>query len=145
GVFGYGGRSGEAMYLIGVVVLVLMPICVGVLVWRVPERNQFVPARMAIVPGLRIMWANAPFRRLVFAFVCSTLAVALTAPLFVLFVSHVVGDPTAGPKVVFAYFIANMLGVLFWVWLAERTDKHVSWLASLGIMAAVFPCFMLLE
>ena len=145
GLFDFGGRSGEAMYLVGIGAMVLIPICVGTLVVSVPERQTFAPAQLHAWDGLKIMWGNGPFKRLILAFACSTMGTSLAAPLFVMFISHVVGDPTAAPKVVVAHFIANIIGVPFWVWLAKKTDKHVSWLASLFIMATVFPTFMLLE
>ena len=143
-LFDYGGKSGEALTLIGLAVLVMLPLCVAIPILTTKERDNFVPSKIDILPGLKIMWSNAPFRRLVLAFVFSSLAVALTAPLFVLFINHIVGDATAAPRIVLGYYVTNMLGVPFWMWLAEKTDKHISWLISLGLMAVTFPCFLLL-
>jgi len=141
-LFGWGGRTGDIMLMVGVAALVLIPVCMGTAVALVPERNDFVPATMNVWAGLRIMWSNAPFRRLLFAFSLSSLAVSLTTPLFVLFVSHIILEPTAAPRVVLGYFLGNLVGVPFWVWLARRTDKHVTWLCSISLMGLAFPQFI---
>lgn len=141
-LFGWGGRTSEIMWMIGIIALVLMPLGIGSAAVLVPERNDFVPARMNVWAGLKIMWSNAPFRRLLFAFSFSSLAVALTTPLFVLFVAHIILEPTAAPKVVLCYFAGNLLGVPLWMWLANRTDKHITWLCSISLMGLVFPQFV---
>lgn len=142
--FGFGGRAGESLYIIGIIALIATPLGVSILVRFVPERQDFVPAELHIIQGLKIMWSNAPFRRLIFAFVFSTLASALTAPIFVMLISHVIKEPTATPLILLAYYGANMAGIPFWVWLAERTDKHVTWLISISMMGLIFPTFMFL-
>jgi Na+/melibiose symporter-like transporter len=141
-LFGWGGRSADIMFLIGIVTLCLMPLLVFPALVYVPEKRDFVPAQMNIWAGLKVMWGNGPFRRLLFAFVLSGLAIALSAPLFVLFINHVLVDPTAAPKVVLGYFAGSLVGIPFWVWLAGRTDKHVTWLCSITLMGLMFPQFM---
>jgi glycoside/pentoside/hexuronide:cation symporter, GPH family len=141
-LFGWGGHTGEIMWLVGIIALVLMPLCTGAAAAAVPERSDFVPARMNVWAGLRIMWSNAPFRRLLFAFSFSSLAVGLTTPLFVLFVAHIILEPTAAPKVVLCYFAGNLIGVPLWIWLAGRTDKHITWLCSISLMGVAFPQFV---
>jgi glycoside/pentoside/hexuronide:cation symporter, GPH family len=143
--FGWGGRNAETMLIIGVMALALMPLCIGIAGWMVPEPNNFVPAKRKIWAGLKIMWANAPFRRLLIAFLVSALATALTVPLFVLFITHIIGDPTAAPMFVLVHYGANLLGVPFWIWLAQRVDKHITWLFSILIIGIMFPQFMWLN
>lgn len=142
--FDFGGQSGEALYLIGIIAIILTPICSAILIKFVPERQDFVPAEMHILEGLKIMWGNAPFRRLVLAFVFSTLAYALTAPLFVMLIEHIIGAPEAAPMVLLAYFAANVLGVPFWMWLSKRTDKHITWLVSITMMGCLSPLYLFL-
>lgn len=144
-LFGWGGRNAETMLIIGVTALCLIPLCVGAAGLAVPEKDGFVPARREIVAGLRIMWANGPFRRLLLAFLVSSLAMSLTVPLFVLFITHVIGDPAAAPQFVLVHYAANLLGVPFWMWLARRTDKHVTWLYSILVIGLMFPQFMWLD
>jgi glycoside/pentoside/hexuronide:cation symporter, GPH family len=143
--FGWGGRNAETMLIIGVASLGLIPLCVGAATMLVPEKGNFVPAKRRILAGLKIMWANGPFRRLLLAFLVSSLATALTVPLFVLFITHIIGDPTAAPKFVLFHYGANLLGVPFWMWLAGKTDKHITWLCSILIIGLMFPQFMWLD
>ena len=37
-------------------------------VFNVPEGRNYLPARMPLLPGLRLMWGNGPFKRLLAAF-----------------------------------------------------------------------------
>ncbi len=141
-IFGWGGRSGEMVAIIGVIALVLLPTLILPATVIVPERRELVPAQIPVWAGLKIMWQNGPFRRLLFAFVFSSMMVALGAPLFVIFITHVINDPTAASLVVLGYYIGNLLGVPLWVWLSHRTDKHITWLCSISLMGLMFPQFM---
>lgn len=141
-VFGWGGRSSEMVTIIGAAALVLLPLLILPAAALVPERRDFVPAQIKVWAGLKIMWQNGPFRRLLFAFVFSSTAVALGAPLFVIFITHVIVDPTAASLVVLGYYVGNLLGVPLWVWLSHKTDKHITWLCSISLMAFMFPQFM---
>ena len=139
---GYGGSSGEALDLIANVVVWLMPVCAVVLLVVVRERHNFVPPKIDILPGLKVMWANPPFRRLLFAYLACTTGSALCSPLVVLFFDHVIGNPTVTPLVLMGYFVASLVGIPLWVWLAKKTDKHLTWLIALSLLALIFPCFM---
>ena len=53
-MFGWGGRSGEMIFMIGIAAIVLTPLLVAPAVVRVPEKNDFVPAQKNILEGLKI-------------------------------------------------------------------------------------------
>ena len=78
--FDFGGRSGETLYVIGIGILCLLPFCLLTPIATVPEKDNFVPSRIPIFEGLKIMLSNAAFRRLVACYFFTYLAVALTAP-----------------------------------------------------------------
>ena len=109
--------------MIANVVVWMLPICTILLLVTVREKPDFVPPKIAILPGLKVMWANAPFRRLLFAYIACTTGSALGSPVVVLFFDHVIGDPTVTPMVLMGYFVASLAGVPLWVWLAGKTDK----------------------
>lgn len=140
--FSWGGQIGESIFLVGVVALCLTPLCVITTSVLVPDNPKFVPAQRKILPGLKIMLSNAPFRRLIAAFMLTSGAASLVAPLFVMFVNHVIVDPTAGAKVVLCYYSGSLAGIPLWVWLAGKTDKHISWLVSIALMAVIYPQYM---
>jgi Na+/melibiose symporter-like transporter len=43
---------------------------------------------------------------------------------------------------VLGYYAGNLLGIPFWVWLAGKTDKHITWLGSITLMGLAFPQFI---
>ena len=140
----YGGTSGETLDMIANVVVWMMPICTILLLAKVRERPNFVPPKIEILPGLKVMWANAAFRRLLFAYIACTTGSALGSPVIVIFFDHVIGDPTVTPMVLMGYFVASLAGVPLWVWLAGKTDKHLTWLIALSVLALTFPGFLFL-
>ena len=127
------------MFLVGIMALILIPPCVLTAVFLVPEKLNIAPVKNDMLPRQAIMWSNKPFRRLVIAFICYSGSAALIAPLFVMLVIHIIEDPTAGAKVVLGYFAGNLVGIPLWIWVAEKTDKHIRWLLSILLMVIVYP------
>ena len=66
-LFGLGG-SGVVLELVGTTMLVLMPICVLLTVTNVPEPAYVPQKRVSVREGLKVMFSNGPFKRLVGAF-----------------------------------------------------------------------------
>jgi GPH family glycoside/pentoside/hexuronide:cation symporter len=92
-----------------------------------PVRQRELPFRN----GLRLAFANRPFRRLILAFFLNGIANGLPATLFLLFVRHVLGaDVDAGPLLLL-YFVSGMAAVPAWLWLSHRIGKHRAWAASM--------------
>jgi GPH family glycoside/pentoside/hexuronide:cation symporter len=82
--------------------------------------------------------ANAPFRRLVAAWVVNGMANGLPAALFLLVVTHLLAaEDKAGPLLL-AYFLAGILAVPLWSRLAARLSKHRAWCASMLWASLVF-------
>ena len=54
----YGGTSGEALEMIADVVVWMMPVCAMLLLAVVPEQPNFVPPKIELLPGLKMMWAQ---------------------------------------------------------------------------------------
>ena len=128
--FGIGGTE-ATLWLIGTMTLILLPITVGLTVWHVPERPDFVPARMPILPGLRLMWHNAPFKRLVFAFFINQLGSAISTALVVFYIRNVLQDESGSITMLLVFFVANLIGIPFWVWVSGRYSKHRAWAVAL--------------
>jgi Na+/melibiose symporter-like transporter len=61
--FSFGGTA-NVMNLLGIAAMILVPVCVGLTVWRVPEPSIARQTTVPILEGLRLMWGNAPFRLL---------------------------------------------------------------------------------
>ena len=56
------------LQLVGVTMLVLMPICVILTLSMVQEVSYQPTQRVRMMDGLKLMWGNGPFKRLVMAF-----------------------------------------------------------------------------
>jgi len=102
------------------------------------------PAAPAPVPldrqALRALLGNRPFRRLLLAWGCNGVATGVPSVLFPFFAGHVLARPDAVGWLLLAYFLAAILAVPVWLWLARRIDKHRSWcVAMIGACLAFVP------
>ena len=74
--FGFGGTE-ETLLIIGIMTLILLQLSVGLTVWNVPEGRDYKPTAIPLLPGLRLMMKNGPFKRLVLAFFVNQLGAAI--------------------------------------------------------------------
>lgn len=141
-LFGYGG-PGEALNMVGIMVVLLLPLCVLLTVSQVGERRNYVRSAVPLRRGFVLMMTNKPFLQLVGAFLLSFVALGLVTALFLFYVMHVVGEPKRGIYLLMLFYVFNLLAVSFWVWLSRRIGKHRAWIASFILIAAVEPFYML--
>jgi len=135
-LFAFGGTE-ETLLLIGIMTLILLPITVGLTVWKVPERRDFLPTKVPLLPGLKIMWRNAPFKRLVLAFFVNQLGSAISTALVVFYIRGVLGEEQNSILMLLVYYGFNLSGIPFWIWFAQQYNKHRAW--CLGLF--IFSCF----
>jgi glycoside/pentoside/hexuronide:cation symporter, GPH family len=140
--FGFGGTR-ETLLLVGAMILLLLPISVILTVINVPEGRDYAPSRMALLPGLRLMLRNQPFKRLVVAFFINQLGSAISTALVVFFIRGVLKDEQGSILMLLVYYGFNLMGIPFWIWFAGRIGKHRAWSLSL-IVFSVFQCGYLL-
>lgn len=133
------GFADPRVHMAGLAVLVvvlMVPTVIGLVV-AVREPVPLSRARVGFRAGLQALRENAPFRRLILAYLINAFANGLPATLFLLFVSHVIGSPDAYGPLLLAYFLAGLLAIPFWSWLARRIGKHRTWvIAMVGACAA---------
>lgn len=126
------------MMALGAVVIVLMLPTVAWALLRVPEPPPLVQARVNFRDGLKAIADNAPFRRLIVAYLINAFANGLPATLFLLFVAHVIGAPNAYGPLLLAYFLAGLIAIPFWSWLARRIGKHRTWVIAMVLACGAF-------
>ncbi len=97
----------------------------------VGEPEQVRPQRLPLRRGLGLILANAPFRRLLVAYLLNGFANGLPATLFILFVGQVIQAPAAAGPLLLLYFTSGMLAVPFWLRLSRRIGKHRAWAAAM--------------
>ncbi len=140
-ILGLPQDSGDMLEFAAVAVLIGMPIAALLLLTRVPER----PAPRSGIPlfeGLRIMWKNRPFRRLLLGFTLVGMGPAMQAPVYALFIQHVVQRPEALALILPCFFTANMVGIALWGWLARRIEKHRAWMCGIAMMVIATPGYL---
>ncbi|MFT5577716.1 MAG: GPH family glycoside/pentoside/hexuronide:cation symporter [Paraglaciecola psychrophila] len=124
-VFALPGAN-NALYAIAVVVLVLLPLLTApAILWvkEPPPRTKVdkVPWRR----GLKIIWANGPYRRLVISLLFMVIAVNMTATLSFFFVSTVMEQPfDRYAFFILAYYLSSSLAIPIWFSISRRIGKH---------------------
>jgi GPH family glycoside/pentoside/hexuronide:cation symporter len=142
--FGFGGTS-NVMHMLGIASLIMIPICVGVTLYAVPEAHHTEPVSVPVLKGLRIMWRNGPFKRLLLGFVLSSTGLAIVMPLYIFFVEFIVEEPPEHvPYMVLISSCTAFIGIPFWVWLSKFVGKHRAWIGGFIVVAAVSPMYLFL-
>ncbi len=144
-LFGYGAIASEALTIIGGMALVLLPLLVGITLWRLPERNLVTRPPQPILKNLRIMRSNGSFGVLFIGFTLMSLGTTMIGTLFMLFTTFAMELERQAQPILLAYFAVNMVGLPFWVWLSQRIGKRQAWVAGTAVMALVTPCYLLLS
>jgi len=91
-----------------------------------------------LAAALRMAMGNAPFRRLLLAWLVNGIANGLPAALFLLLCLHVLRAPEAAGPLLLLYFLAGIAGLPLWTWLARRVGKHVAWCLAMAWACAAF-------
>jgi glycoside/pentoside/hexuronide:cation symporter, GPH family len=143
-LFGYGGVAREALVIIGGMALVLLPLLVGVTLWKLPERALVPTAPQSMLRNLGIMRRNGSFMVLFAGFTLMSLGTTMIGALFMLFTTYAMELERQAQPILLAYFAVNIVGLPFWVWLSHRIGKREAWMVGTGIMAIATPAYLLL-
>jgi len=142
-LFGLGGSS-VVLQLVGTTMLVLMPICVLLTLARTPEPDSYRQTTVPVMQGLKLMWRNGPFKRLVLAFMIGSLGLNITTPLYLFFIADVLGAEDKAIYMLTFFYLSSFAAVPFWVWLAGRIGKHRAYLIAFFLLALAHPFYLLL-
>ncbi|MBH0239757.1 MFS transporter [Methylobrevis albus] len=129
--------SGGLVALAGFVLLVLPPTALAA-VLVVPEPRDYGKARLGFRDGLWHLRRNAPFLRLLAAFVLNGFANGLPATLFLFYVGQALGTPDAAGPLLFLYFLCGIAGIPLWLLLTRRLAKHRVWCGAMLMNCVVF-------
>jgi glycoside/pentoside/hexuronide:cation symporter, GPH family len=126
------------MSVLGFTIVALLLPTIAWTLAQVPEPAPLTRARVNFRDGLSAIAANAPFRRVIIAYLINAVANGLSATLFLLFVTHVIGrGDTYGPLLL-AYFLTGLIAIPFWTWAARRIGKHRAWVAAMLLACGAF-------
>ncbi len=141
--FGIGG-SASVLQLVGITMLVLMPLCVCLTVTNVPEPPYRPVERVGTLEGLKVMWGNGPFKRLVLAFMIGSIGLNVTTPLYLFFIADVLQAEEKAIFMLAFFYIAAIAAVPFWVRISRRIGKHRAYLIAFFMLALAHPFYLLL-
>lgn len=117
----------------------LLPAAVAIALLAVRDAPPVAMDRTGSGAGpLAALRANTPMRRLLLAYVLSNVANALPATLFLLFITHVLQAADQIGLFLGIYFLAGILALPAWVWLARRHGKVRVWRWSMLLAVAAF-------
>jgi len=143
-LFGYGKALNESLKLIAFGAMAFSAVTVTLLLTLVPEPPPIVTDRITIWRGIRVMWRNGPFKRLMLGFTIGGIGPALAAPLYVLYVNQIIKEDLAGSVILLVFYIGNLIGVGAWALLARRVGKRTAWLVGMSMMILSQPWYMTL-
>lgn len=135
----------NALYGIAVAVVVALPLLMTPMLGLVPEPP---PERIERTPigwrkGLRVVWRNGPFRRVVICFAFFVVAISMTASLSFFFVQHVMQEPFDRYAIfVLVYYLSSTAAIPIWLRISDRLGKHktvVLGIAWLSLWSAPIP------
>ena len=141
--FGIEGTA-NSLAIVGTIMLIIMPLVVFLTLWRVPEPTSSSTSYVPLREGLRLMWNNGPFLRLVIAFTISFFGLNITTPLYLFFVADVLGAEAEAPLMLSFFYFSNFLSVPLWVYLSRQIGKHRAYVFAFLLIAVAHPCYMFL-
>ena len=141
--FGMGGSS-TVLQIVGVTMLVLMPICVFFTVTKVPEPTEYNSTGTPVLEGLKVMFSNKPFLRLIIAFMVSSTALSITTPLYLFFITFVLHAEDQAIYMLTFFYLSNMMAVPFWVWLSTKIGKHRAYVGCFLMIGLAHPFYIFL-
>ena len=117
---------------------IVLPACLLIAIRFVPERPPPPKVQLHWRQGLRVLWRNGPFRRLIAAYFINGIANGLPATLFLLYVERVLEKPDWSGLLLFVYFLCGVAAIPVWLRLSQRWGKHRTWVAAMLWAALVF-------
>ena len=125
----------EIMRAIGWTIIVLLPITSTIVFFTVPEpKAPPASSNFNLVAASKMLMSNGPFVRLSLAGRVAGLGEAFRQSTTVFFARDVVGLENIG-QVYFFYFVAGLIMVPAWAWLAKQIEKHRALFVALMIVA----------
>lgn len=91
-----------------------------------------------LLPSLRQVLSDQPFRRLLAIFVANGIAAALPATLFLFFVADVLHLESASGPLLALYFVSGAASLPLWVKIAARRGRVFAWACAMALSIAAF-------
>lgn len=120
----------------GWAIVVLLPLSVCFVVWRVPEIRVTERKTIPILAGLRMVAKNGPMVRILLIVIIVVGGETFRNSLSVMFMRDVVGVPTIGVYYLY-YFLAGLVTIPLWLRLGRKIGKHKAFAACMAAVSVV--------
>lgn len=139
-VFANGNSAELGQTLTGIAWLVIGTLLIATVLAAVfvPDVKDTDLPEDTIASAWKVVSQPTPFRQLLISFFLNAVGNAIPATLFVLFVSHVIGDEGSVGKLLFLYLACSALSVPVWVHLSKKFGKHQTWTIAMLLAVAFF-------
>lgn len=124
---GAAGQEREALRLLAIFILLLLPLFTVIALITVPEYKAPSKPPLKFRRGMKVIFANGAFRKLIAAYLINGMANGLPAQLFLFFVQHLLMEGERAGLLLLSYFASGLLAVPLWLWLSGKYGKHVVW------------------
>jgi len=140
-----GSTGGDVLSALSWLMLVVLPVCAALVFFFVPDPGASADERrVPLAKGLRTLWRNGPFKRLMLILLLGFTAETFRVTITVFFARDVIGVPNIGTVYV-VYFLAALAAVPFWRWFGGRVGKHRALTLGFAIVLATNAALFLLE
>ena len=117
-------------------ILVLLPLIAAAVAWRVAEPPVVETKRVPIRDGFVHLLRNGPMKRVMIISLLVVFGESFRNAVSLFFIRDIVGIPTIGAAYFF-YFVAGLAAIPFWSWLGRSIGKHLAFMVTLLVVAAV--------
>ena len=125
----------EVMRTIGLAILIILPITSTIVFLMVQEPAlPLVKTKFNVRESIKLLISNGPYIRLTVVVLIATLGETFRQSTTVFFARDVVGHNNVG-QLYLLYFIAGLIVIPFWAWLAKRIEKHRAYTVALVVVA----------
>ncbi len=136
-----GAATREAMSVLGWLTAGLLPICLLIILRTVREPAVATTTEVNFFKGMRIVMRNGPLRIVLIATLVGALAGSINVGVAIFFFEHVAELGKNSSILIFALFLAGVVGSPFWVRIGSAIGKHrgigVAGFSSLAAFAFV--------
>lgn len=116
----------------------IIPLSILPLLFFVRDNNQIVSSKPLGLHWYRVFKLHPAIPRLMPAYFVNSIANALPASLFVLFITYVIqAEQYVGPLLL-TYFVSAIIGLPFWLFLSRKMGKSRTWSIALLVSVSAF-------
>ncbi|NIJ43529.1 Na+/melibiose symporter-like transporter [Parvibaculum indicum] len=119
-----GAGRRESVEAMGWFILILLPITIGIAVWRVPEWKSAPHQQIAWQKAWGIILKNRLLQRVLVADLLVGVAPGITGALYLYFAGDVMQLPNFASLLLLVYFVAGFIGIPLWIRVSHMAGKH---------------------